>query len=58
VIEFDGAAAADFSLVQALVDEARFVITALPGNEKYSLLFQEDSLVHDNKDLIKRLAKL
>jgi len=58
MITFDAAAATEFSLVQALVDEARFVITALPGNEKYSLLFQEDSLVHDNKNLIKRLAKL
>jgi len=58
ILAFNDIAAAEFSRVQALVEEARFVTTALPGNEKYSLLYQEDSLIEDNKDLIKRLAKL
>ena len=58
IIDFDEIAAAEFSRVQQLVNEARFVITSLPGNEKYSLLYQDDSLIEDNKDLIKRLAKL
>jgi valyl-tRNA synthetase len=58
VIAFDEIAAAEFGRVQALVTEARFVITSLPGNEKYSLLYQTDSLIEDNQDLIKRLAKL
>ncbi|MBC7459213.1 valine--tRNA ligase [Candidatus Saccharibacteria bacterium] len=57
-IAFDDIAAAEFGRVQQLVTEARFVITSLPGNEKYGLLFQTDSLIEDNKDLIKRLAKL
>lgn len=57
-IAYDEIAAAEFTRVQELVSEARFVITALPGNEKYSLLYQTDSLIADNKDLIKRLAKL
>jgi valyl-tRNA synthetase len=57
-ISFDEIAAAEFTRVQELVTEARFVITALPGNEKYSLLYQTDALIEDNKDLIKRLAKL
>ena len=58
IIDFDEIAAAEFGRVQQLVNEARFVITSLPGNEKYTLLYQEDSLIEDNKDLIKRLAKL
>ena len=58
IITFDEIAAAEFSRVQHLVSEARFVATSLPGNERYSLLYQKDSLIEDNKDLIKRLAKL
>lgn len=58
IIDFNDIAAGEFSRVQQLVNEARFVITSLPGNEKYNLLYQEDSLIEDNKDLIKRLAKL
>ena len=58
VIDFNEIAAGEFNQVQQLVTEARFVITSLPGNEKYTLLYQEDSLIEDNKDLIKRLAKL
>lgn len=57
-IAFDQIAAAEFGRVQQLVSEARFVATSLPGNEKYILLYQTDSLIEDNKDLIKRLAKL
>ena len=58
IIHYDEISAAEFGRVQQLVTEARFVINELPGNEKYSLLYQDDSLVEDNKDLIKRLAKL
>lgn len=58
MIAFNDIAAAEFARVQQLVTEARFVIISLPGNEKYSLLYQTDSLIEDNKDLIKRLARL
>ena len=58
MIEFNEIAAAEFGRVQQLVTEARFVITSLPGNEKYSLLYQDDSLIEDNKGLIQRLARL
>lgn len=58
MLPFDDIAAAEFGRVQALVTEARFVSTSLPGNEKYGLLYQTDGLIEDNKDLIKRLAKL
>lgn len=58
IISYDEIAAAEFSRVQQLVTEARFVITALPGNKKYGLLYEDDSLIQDNAHLIKRLAKL
>lgn len=55
---YDQIPAAEFTRLQSLVTEARFVISELPGNEKYSLLYADDSLIEDNADLIKRLAKL
>lgn len=58
MIAYNEISAAEFGRVQALVNEARFVITSLPGNEKYDLLYQTDSLIEDNQSLIKRLAKL
>jgi len=58
IIDYNQISAAEFGQVQKLVTEARFVITSLPGNEKYALLYLQDSLIEDNKDLIKRLAKL
>lgn len=58
LIPFNDIAAAEFGRVQQLVTEARFVTTSLPGNEKYGLLYQTDSLIEDNKELIQRLAKL
>ena len=57
-LPFNDISAAEFAQIQKLVTEARFVATSLPGNEKYALLYQTDSLIEDNKDLIKRLAKL
>jgi len=58
MIAYDDIAAAEFSRVQALVTEARFVVTSLPNTEKYSLIYQNDSLIADNSSLIQRLAKL
>jgi valyl-tRNA synthetase len=58
MLEYNDIAAAEFKQVQQLVTEARFVATSLPGNEKYGLLYQQDSLIEDNSALITRLAKL
>lgn len=58
VIPFNDIAAAEFSQLQQIISEARFVSTALPGNDRYTLLYQNDTLIEENKDLIKRLAKL
>jgi valyl-tRNA synthetase len=57
-VDFNDIAAIEFGRLQALITEARFVISDLPGNEKYTLLYQDDSLIDDNQHLIKRLAKL
>jgi valyl-tRNA synthetase len=57
-LNFNQIAAAEFEQLQKLVAEARFVTAALPGNERYGLLYSNDSLIADNADLIKRLAKL
>lgn len=51
-------AAAQFGRLKRLVVEARYVIAELPGNKTYPMLYMDDSLVADNKDLIMKLAKL
>lgn len=57
-LTFDEIASAEFDRLQKLVVEARFVTAELPGNHRYSLLYQNDSLIADNSELLKRLAKL
>lgn len=57
-LQSDEIAAAQFTRIQALVNEARYVTSELPGNERYVMLFQNDSLIHDNASLIKHLARL
>lgn len=55
--DFDEIAAAEFDRLQKLVVEARYVTAELPGNERYALLYQNDSLIADNAELIKHLAR-
>jgi valyl-tRNA synthetase len=55
---FDDIAAGEFDRLQKLIIEARYVMAELPGNTKYSLLYQNDSLVADNAELIAHLARL
>jgi len=56
--DYDEIAAAEFTRLKKLVTEARYVIAELPGDERYGLLYQNDSLIADNTELIKRLVKL
>lgn len=56
--EFDDIAAAEFEQLQKLVVEARYVTAELPGNTKYALLYQQDTLISDNVELIQHLARL
>jgi valyl-tRNA synthetase len=55
---FDAIAAGEFEQLQALVTEARYVASELPAGKKYTLLFESDSLVQDNGELIAWLARL
>lgn len=56
--EYNDIAAAEFEQLQKLIVESRYVTSELPGNEKYTLLYQTDSLVADNAELIQRLGRL
>lgn len=56
--EYDEIASAEFTRLQKLVIEARYVMSELPGNERYALLYQNDTLIDDNRDLIRHLAKV
>ena len=58
VAPYDDLMAAEFTRLQTLVAEARFVTAELPGSERYGLLYQQDSLIEDNAELIRHLAKL
>lgn len=57
-LEYDEIAAGEFDRLIAVVTEARFVTASLPGNEKYALLYQNDSLIADNTELIQHLARV
>jgi len=48
--------AAEFERLKALVGEARYVMSELPGNARYSILYMDDSLVADNAELIGKLS--
>lgn len=54
--EFSDISAAQFSRFIKLVTEARFVTAELPGKDKYTLLYQDDSLVADNVELLDHLV--
>jgi valyl-tRNA synthetase len=55
---YDDIAAGEFERLKNLVTEIRFVTSELPGNIRYGLLYQNDSLIADNAQLIQKLAKL
>ena len=57
-LPYNEIAAGNFNRIKHLVTEVRYVTSELPGNEKYDMLFENDSLIADNVDLIKSLAKL
>lgn len=54
---FDDIAAAEFDQLQALIVETRYIASELPGGRQ-TLIYEHDTLVADNADLITRLAKL
>ncbi len=56
-LEYDDIAATAFGRLKDLVSEARYVVSELPGNKRYGLLYMDDSLVADNIELVKKLAR-
>ena len=56
--KFDAIAAEEFEQLRALVTEARYVTSELPAGKRYGLLFERDSLIEDNAELIAWLARL
>lgn len=56
-LEYNDIAAGEFEQLQTLVVETRYVLTELPA-KKYTLLYESDSLIEDNAELIAWLARL
>lgn len=56
-VDYHQVSAAAFERLRTLVIEARYVAAELPGGRQ-TLLYETDSLISDNEDLIKQLAKL
>jgi valyl-tRNA synthetase len=56
--DFNEISAAEFARLKKLIEEIRFVTSELPGNQKYGLLYQDDSLIADNLLLIQKIARL
>ena len=54
----DQDASAKFGQLKDLITEIRYVTSELPGNEKYRLLYENDSLIAENTALIQKLARL
>lgn len=56
-LDYSDIAAGEFEQLQKLVVETRYVVSELPP-KKYTVLYQEDSLIEDNTELIAWLARL
>ena len=60
-LEFDPISAEQFENIRIIVSEVRTTLQALPGTnnaKKYSLLYDNDSLVNDNQLIIRTLTKV
>ncbi len=60
-LQYDPISAEEFENIRTIVSEVRSTLQALPGTnnvKKYSLLYDNDSLVKDNELLIKTLTKV
>lgn len=55
---YDEISAESFERLKDLITEGRWVISELPTDEKYDLLFANDSLIEGNQALVKRLMRL
>ena len=57
-VDYSQIAAGGFERLKKLVTEIRFVVSELPNDTKYTLLYMDDNLIADNANLIKRIANL
>lgn len=57
-IDYDESLAREFESLKGLVSEARYVMSELPGNSRYPLLYIDDTLVAKYEDTIKHLARV
>ena len=60
-LEFDPISAEQFENIRIIVSEVRTTLQALPGTnnaKKYSLLYDNDSLIKDNQLIIRTLTKV
>ena len=60
-LEYDPISAEQFENIRIIVSEVRTTLQALPGTnnaKKYSLLYDNDSLVNDNQLIIRTLTKV
>lgn len=55
---FSEVKSAEFDKIKSLVAEARYVTSELPGNDRYPILFTDDAMVEQNRDLILKLARV
>lgn len=54
---YDEIAASAFERVQEFVVEARYVMSELPGNKKYTILYNNDGLIADNLAVLRHLTR-
>ena len=60
-LEFDPISAENFENIRIIVSEVRGTLQSLPGtnnSKKYNLMYDHDSLVEDNLDLLKALTRV
>ncbi len=55
--QYDEIAASAFERVQEFVSEARYVMSELPGNKRYAILYSNDGLIADNLAVLKHLTR-
>lgn len=58
ISKYNDIQAAEFDRLKDLVTEARFVTSELPGSSRQTMLYMDDSLIADNHELVRRLARL
>ena len=57
-LKYDTISAEQFENLQKVVTEIRGTLSAIPGNERFPVLYGDDSLVDDNQLLVQFLAKV